>query len=175
MAPGLIYSLPQDELREALHNERAAASSTTPPSCQASKALNAVEIESPVQKMASPPGADAQATTAQDAEKVLLLESGFVEQLKKTLDFSAVQNRQLDELLNTCQGQLYCLPMAAFVPFAEPMLIASLFSHYEAAPRQSLLGELAAAQDLRRRQAASRRDNQEGCTISSHGGRLHRV
>ncbi|KAJ4151024.1 hypothetical protein LMH87_011744 [Akanthomyces muscarius] len=102
MAPGLISTLAPDELREhhrdAPHKGRAVASSTTS-SSRAPLESHAVEVEARVTKEAST-SADVHET--QGAEKVLLLESGFVEQLKSTFAISAVQKRQLDEFLNTC-------------------------------------------------------------------------
>lgn len=118
MAPGLISTLAPDELREhhrdAPHKGRPVASSTTSSSSRVPSESHAVKVDSRVTKEAST-STDVHET--QGAEKVLLLESDFVEQLKSTFAISAVQKRQLDDFLNTCPGVLHCFDgyFAAFV------------------------------------------------------------
>ncbi|KAM3498331.1 hypothetical protein MY11210_009681 [Beauveria gryllotalpidicola] len=104
MAPGLIASLPQDELwerhGEAPHDGRITTSSTTASSSQASPALHAVDVDTRGGNGDLPPGTHAQA--AQSADITKLLESQ--QELNQIIAISTEKKRRLDELLKTWPG-----------------------------------------------------------------------
>ncbi|KAM3435325.1 hypothetical protein MY4824_004906 [Beauveria thailandica] len=104
MAPGLISSLPQDELWECHgnvpHDGRMSTSSTTASSNQASPALHAINVDTRGAKGNLPPGTDTRA--AQSADMTRLLESQ--QELNQIIAISTEKKRRLDELLKTWPG-----------------------------------------------------------------------
>ncbi|OAQ97066.1 hypothetical protein LLEC1_00952 [Akanthomyces lecanii] len=131
MGPGLISTLSPEGVREhhweSPHKGRAVASSTTSSSSRTSSSSHAVKVDDRVTKEAL---AGTDAHEPQAAEKVLLLESGFVEQLKSTFAISAVQKRQLDDFLNTCPAILTAFPLATTKP-----LLARAYSESSLPPK----------------------------------------